>query len=225
MWLTLLPFIVGSAVTPVQTLITLLLLQRPRGAVLVASAFVAGLTVLRAIQGLLLTLLLPGDAIAQRNSSDGAGPVESGVLIVLAILLYATAVQQALADEDPDAPPPKWIDKARSISAPRAFLVGIGLVLISAKFWVFSLGVVGAIREAGITVQAGVLTYAVYVAFAAAIPFTLIAIKVIAPESSAVLFESWEQWLQRNRGRVVVGFSLVFGTWFLLTGLSGLGVI
>ena len=225
MWLTLLPFIVGSAVTPVQTLITLLLLQRPRGAVLVASAFVAGLTVLRAIQGLLLTLLLPGDAIAQRNSSDGAGPVESGVLIVLAILLYATAVQQALADEDPDAPPPKWIDKARSISAPRAFLVGIGLVLIGAKFWVFSLGVVGAIREAGITVQAGVLTYAVYVAFAAAIPLTLIAIKVIAPESSAVLFESWEQWLQRNRGRVVIGFSLVFGTWFLLTGLSGLGVI
>lgn len=225
MWLTLLPFIVGSAVTPVQTLITLLLLQRPRRAVLVASAFVAGLSVLRAIQGLLLTLLLPGDAIAQRSSSDGAGPVESGVLIVLAILLYATAVQQALADEDPDAPPPKWIDKARSISAPRAFLVGIGLVLISAKFWVFSLGVVGAIREAGITVQAGVLTYAVYVAFAAAIPLTLIAIKLIAPESSAVLFESWEQWLQRNRGRVVIAFSLVFGTWFLLTGLSGLGVI
>jgi hypothetical protein len=225
LWLTLLPFIVGSAVTPVQTLITLLLLQRPRHAVLVASAFVAGLSLLRAVQGLLLTLLLPGDAIAQRSSSDGVGPVESGVLIVLAILLYATAVQQALADEDPDAPPPKWIDKARSISAPRAFLLGIGLVLIGAKFWVFSLGVVGAIREAGISVQAGVLTYAAYVAFAAAIPLTLIAIKVIAPESSAVLFQSWEQWLQRNKGRVVIGFSLVFGTWFLLTGLSGLGVI
>jgi hypothetical protein len=225
LWLTLLPFIVGSAVTPVQTLITLLLLQRPRAAVLVASAFVAGLSLLRAIQGLLLALMLPGDAIAQRSSSDGPGPLESAVLIILAILLYATAVQQALADEDPDAPPPRWIDKARSISAPRAFLLGIGLVLIGAKFWVFSLGVVGAIREAGISVRAGVLTYAAYVAFAAAIPLTLIAIKVIAPESSAVLFQSWEQRLQRNKGRVVIGFSLVFGTWFLLTGLSGLDVI
>jgi Sap-like sulfolipid-1-addressing protein len=225
LWLTLLPFVVGSAVTPVQTLITLLLLQRPRGALLVACSFVVGLSLLRAIQGLLLTLMLPGDAIAERSSSDGAGPVESGILIVLAILLYATAVQQALADEDPDAPPPKWIDKARSISAARAFLLGIGLVLIGAKFWVFSLGVVGAVREAGISVRAGVLTYAAYVALAVAIPLTLIAIKVIAPDSSAVLFKSWEQRLQRNKARVVIGFSLIFGTWFLLTALSGLGVI
>jgi hypothetical protein len=226
LWLTLLPFIVGSAVAPVQTLVTLLLLQRPRGAVLVASAFVAGLCLLRAIQGLLLALMLPGDAIDRGSSSaDGAGPVESGVLIVLAILLYATAVQQTLANQDPDAPPPRWLDRAQSISAARAFLLGIGLVLIGAKFWVFSLGVVGAIRDAGTSVRAGVLTYAAYVTLAAAIPLALIAIKVLAPERSAAPLKSSEQWLERHKGRVVIGFSLVFGTWFLLTGLSGLGVI
>jgi len=225
LWLTLLPLIVGSALAPVQTLITLLLVQRPRGAVLVASAFVAGISLLRAIQGLLLALMLPGDAIDQGHSSaDGAGPVESAILIVLALLLYATAVRQALASEDPDAPPPKWIDKARSISAARAFLLGIGLVLISAKFWVFSLGVVGAVRDAGISIRAGVLTYAAYVALAAATPLTLIAIKLVAPDRSTVLLKSWEQWLERHKGSVVIGFSLIFGTWFLLTGLSGLGV-
>lgn len=226
MWLILLPFIVGSAVAPVQTLITVLLLQRPRGAALVASAFVAGMCALRAIQGLLIALMLSGDAFDQRSSSAAAvGPVESGFLIALAVLLFATAVQQALAGEDPDAPPPKWLDKAESISAPRAFLLGVGLVLISAKFWVFSLGVVGAIREAGISFPAGVLTYLAYVALAAAIPLTLIAVKASAPDRSAVLLKSCEQWLERHKGRVVIGFSLVFGAWFLLTGLSGLGVI
>jgi Sap, sulfolipid-1-addressing protein len=225
MWLTLLPFIVGSAVAPVQTLITLVLLQRPRGAALVASAFVAGLCALRAVQGLLLALVLPGEATNRGSSGGGAGPVESGILIVLAVLLYATAVRQALANEDPDAPPPNWLDKAQSISAARAFLLGTGLVLIGGKYWVFSLGVVGAIREAGITVRAGVLTYVAYAALATAIPLTLIAIKIFAPDRSAAPLKSSEQWLERHKGRVVIGFSLVFGTWFLLTGLSGLGVI
>lgn len=225
LWLTLLPLIIGSAVAPMQTLVTLLLLERPQRAVLVASAFVAGLCTLRALQGLLLALLLPGNAIDQRSGSNGTGPVEAGVLIVLALVLYATAVQQTLADEDPDAPPPKWLDKVHTISAGRAFVLGIGLVLIGAKFWVFSLGVVGAIRDAEISVHVGVLAYAAYVVLAAAFPLTLIAITIAAPERSKVLLKSCEQWLERHKGHVVIGFSLIFGTWFLLTGLAGLGVI
>ena len=226
MWPTLLPFIVGSAVAPVQILITLLLLQRPARAVLVASAFVAGLCTLRLLQGLLLAAVLPGDAVEQgRGSGNGSGPVESAILIVLAVLLYATAVQQALADEDPDAPPPKWLDRAQSISAPRAFLLGIGLVLISAKFWVFSLGVVGAIRDAGTSVQVGVLTFVVYVALAVAIPLTLIGVKIVSPARSSLLFKAAQRSLDRHKGLLVITFSLVFGTWFLLVGLSGLRVI
>jgi hypothetical protein len=217
---------VGSAVAPVQTLITLLLLQRPRGPVLVASAFVAGMCVLRVIQGLLLALIFPGHSIDQHGSSaEGPGPVESGILIVLAVLMYATAVQQALAHEDPDAPPPKWLEKAQSISAARAFLLGVGLVLIGAKSWVFSLGVVGALRGAGISVRAGVLNYLAYIALAAAIPLTLIAIRVLAADRAAAPLKSCEHWLTRHKGDVVIGFSLVFGTWFLLTGLSASGVI
>jgi Sap-like sulfolipid-1-addressing protein len=225
LWLTTLPLILGSAVSPVQALTTLLLLQRPRGAVLVASAFVAGLCTLRAMQGLLLALILPGDAVDQHSGSNGAGPVESGILIVLAVVLYATAVQQTLAGEDPDAPPPKWLDRAHTISAARAFLLGIGLILVSAKFWVFSLGVVGAIRDAEVSLHAGVLAYAAYVVLAAAIPLALVVIRIAAPDRSTVLLKSWEEWLERHKGRVVVAFSLVFGTWFLLTGLAGLGVI
>lgn len=226
LWVTMLPLVIGSALAPMQTLIALLLLQRPVAPVLVGSAFVAGMSLLRLLQGLLIALVLPGDAIGQGHpSEDGGGPVESGILVVLAVLLFATAVQQALADEDPDAPPPKWLERAHSMSAPRAFLLGVGLVLISAKFWIFSLGVVGAVRDSGISTRAGVLTYFGYVVLAAAIPLVLIGMTVVEPARSARILKACESWLERHKGAVIITFSLVFGTWFLLEGLAGLGVI
>lgn len=159
---------------------------------------------------------------AGRTDASGSGPFESGILIVLALLLYATAVRQALANEDPDALPPKWLDRAESISAPRAFLVGIGLVLISIKYWVFSMGVVGAVRESGIGVRAGVLNFVVYVALAAAIPLALIGVKIGSPRRSSILLKASQRWLEHHTGPIVITFSLVFGTWFLVVGLQGL---
>jgi hypothetical protein len=226
LWLTLLPLIAASALTPVQTLVTLLLLRRPSGGVLAASAFVTGMATMRLLQGLLFASLFPGDSIdAGNRGAEGGGPVEAGILIVLALLLYATAVQQALYEQDPDAPPPKWLVTARSMSAARAFLVGIGLVLLSGKLWIFTLGVVGAVRDSGISSPAGVLTFLIYVALSAAIPLLLIAMKLVAPDRSTQLLESWEGWLKRHTAPIVIAISLLFGTWFLLTGLSWLDVI
>ena len=186
----------------------------------------ADATLVRLIQGLLFALLLPGDTIAA--GTDGAKsstPVEAGILIVLAVLLYATAVQQALAEEDPDAPPPKWMATAQSMSAPRALLVGMGLVLIGAKAWIFSLSVVGAVRESGVSARAGVLTFLAYAVLSVVIPLLLIGVRLVVPARSSRLLSSAEVWLKRHQARIVITLSLVFGTWFLLTGLSWLDVI
>ena len=94
--------------------------RRPDGGVLAAVALLGGMSVVRILQGLLFAALFPGHSIdAGTRDAKGSGPVEAGILIVLAVLLYATAVQQALADQDPDAPPPHWIATAQSMSAPR----------------------------------------------------------------------------------------------------------
>jgi hypothetical protein len=226
LWLTLLPLIAASALTPVQTLVTLLLLRRRRGGVRAASAFITGMATMRLLQGLLFALLFPGDSIdAGNRGAEGAGPVEAGILIVLALLLYATAVQQALSEQDPDDPPPKWLVTAQSMSATRAYLVGIGLVLLSGKLWIFSLGVVGAVRDSGISTPAGVLTFLIYVVLSAAIPLLLIAMKLVAPDRSSQLLETWQGWLEGHKASIVIALSLLFGTWFLLTGLSWLDVI
>ena len=226
LWLTVLPLIAGSALAPVQSLLTLVLLRRPVGGVLAAVAFVSGMTFVRLIQGLLFALLLPGDSIdGGTRGAKGAGPVEAGILIVLAIVLYATALEQALADHTSDAPPPKWLVTAESMSAPRAFLVGIGLVLVGAKAWIFSLSVVGALRDSGISARGGVLTFLTYAALSVVIPLLLIGLRLVAPVESSRLLDRVEGWLERHQAHIVIALSLVFGTWFLLTGLSWLDVI
>jgi hypothetical protein len=226
LWLTVLPLIAGSALAPVQSLLTLLFLRRPSGGVLAAVALISGMTLIRLIQGLLFALLLPGDAVeAGTRDANSSGPVEAAILIVLAVLMYAAAVQQALADQDPDAPPPKWIATAESMSAPRAFLLGVGLVLIGAKAWVFSLSVVGAVRDSGVSTQTGVFTYLAYVVLSAVIPLTLVTMRLVAPDESSRLLDNLEAWLEHHQARVVITISLVFGTWFLLTGLSRLDVL
>lgn len=226
LWLTVLPLIAGSALAPVQTLLTLLLLRRPRGGVLAAAALVSGMSLVRLIQGLLFAALLPGDSInAGTRTGKGPGPAEAGIVIVLAVIMYATAVEQALADQNPDGPPPKWIATAESMSAPRSFLVGIGLVLIGAKAWIFSLSIVGAVRDSGVSTQTGVLTFLIYVALSAAIPLLLITMRLVAPADSSRLLNNLEIWLERHQAHIVITLSLIFGTWFLLTGLSWLDVI
>ena len=226
LWLTLLPFIVGSALAPVQSLLTLLFLRRPGGGVLAAVALVSGMTLVRLIQGLLFALLLPGDSVdAGTRGAKGSGPVEAGILIVLAMLLYATAVRQALAGEDPDAPPPKWMATAQSMSAPRALLVGMGLVLIGAKAWIFSLGAVGAVRDSGVSTPGGVLTFLAYALLCVVVPLLLIGVRLGARGGPSRLLDGVEIWLKRHQAGIVITLSLVFGSWFLLTGLSWLNVI
>lgn len=52
--ISLLPFIIGSALVPVQIIIDILLLKSPRQGLLKASAYVGGMTTMRLLQGLIL---------------------------------------------------------------------------------------------------------------------------------------------------------------------------
>ena len=63
-------------------------------------------------------------------------------------MLFVTAAQKLLSDADPDAPPPKWMAMIATIGPGRAFLFGAGLLLVKAKFWVFTLGAISVIEEA-----------------------------------------------------------------------------
>ena len=161
------------------------------------------------------------------GSEDGPGPVVSIILLVVALLFLTKAVKLLLsgADDDEDAQPPRWMKLTQSVTAGRAFLFGAGYVAIAAKLWVFTLGAIAAIDEAGLGNAASVALFVLFVALAEAIPIAFVAYAALAPSSSQVLLGKVSAWLERHNRVIVIVLGLVFGVWFLLQALSGLGVL
>jgi hypothetical protein len=84
LWTSLLPLIVGSAIVPIQIVVTILLLRRSR---LNALAWVAGMSTVRAAQGVFFGLVLSSSDAAAADTGDGEGGlVVSTLLLVVAVL-------------------------------------------------------------------------------------------------------------------------------------------
>jgi hypothetical protein len=223
LWAALIPLIIGSALVPIQIIITILLLRSAAGRI-TGVAWVAGMTTIRLAQGLVFGLLLSSSKESDA-ASGGPGTLVSVVLLVVGILFWVTALRQLLAHEDADAPPPKWLAMIETVSPGKAFLLGIGLLAIGAKFWVFTLGAIAAIGDAGLEPAAAIITFLVFVALAESIHLAILAIAYAAPDRSDVLLERMADWLKRHNRLLMIGLGAVFGTWFVYKALGGLGVI
>lgn len=224
LWTTLLPLIIGSAVLPIQIAITVLLLQSPAGRS-GAVALVAGMLTVRAVQGIVFGLVL-GIGVAEADATgEGPGPVVSTLLLLVAIVFLISAVRKLLKQPDEDEPPPKWQAMVETATPGSAFLLGAGLTAISAKLWAFTLGAIGSIAEAELG-QAGSIT--AFVAFslaAVSIHLTAIALAYVAPARSEVLLARVSGGLKRWNRAIMVTLGLLFGAWFLIKALTGLGVL
>ncbi|PKH40936.1 Sap, sulfolipid-1-addressing protein [Nocardioides alpinus] len=223
LWTTLAPLAIGSAVVPIQVVVTLLLL-RGTGGPSVAAAWVAGMTSVRLTQGVVFGLVLTGSSTGQ-GADDAPGPVVSGILLVLAVLLYALALRQLTADDDPDAPPPRWMAMTDGMGPGRAFAMGAGVLAIGPKFWVFTLAAVGAISDADLGQAAGITTFLLFVVLAASLNLVLLGAALVAPARSARLMDRASDWLVAHNGQITVALGLVVGTWFLVKALTGLGIL
>ena len=214
----LMPYIIGSAIVPVQIMMIILLLNSPRQGLAKAIFLVAGMTAVRLLQGVIFGWILspdPGDA-------GGKSPVVSILLVVLGILLLITAYKQWRNEDDPDGPPPKWMVMLDTITPVKAFLMGAGLVLISGKFWVFTLSALGVIAEAQLGQPTSTVTYLLYLLLAQSLLLIAILMRIILPGQSKLITENISVWLTRYNRVIVLVVSLVFGCLFLFQGVSGL---
>ncbi len=222
LWTTLLPLIIGSALVPAQIIVTILLL-RSRGGRIVAVAWIAGMTVARLAQGVVFGLVLGAGSAGE--ASGGTGRVLSGVLLALAVVLYATAAKELAGGTDEDAPPPKWMSMVEGVTPGRAFLLGAGLVLIGAKLWVFTLGAIGAIGDAGLGQPAATVAFVVYVVLAQGLLIGIVGMAYLLPTRADAILDRVYELLERYNRAIMVTVGLVFGTWFLAMALDGLGVL
>lgn len=223
LWGSLVPLIIGSALVPIQIVITTMLLRSKAGKV-AAVASLAGMTVVRLGQGLVFGLIL-GGGTSEASTSGGPGAAVSLLLLVVAILFYVTAVKQLLNHPDEDAPPPKWMAMVESVTPGKAFGLGAGVLLIGAKFWVFTLGAIAAIGAAGLGQGAAVLTFLAFVVLAESIHIVLIGLAYAMPARAAAMLDGITGFLARYNRVIMIVLGAVFGTWFLVKALNGLGVL
>ena len=218
-WSALLPLALASMLVPVQWTLTILIV---RSSVWRAVAFVLGNITVRLLQGLLFFAFIP-------EPSDGeAEPRAAVALLLLAAgtLLLVKAFRSLMKDApDEDAPPPRWIGSASTMSAGRAYLVGAGLLAIGAKFWVFTMSAVAVLDYADLPVGTTAAASGLFALLAVLPSLTIIAVTALAPSRSAALLDSASAWLARNTSRIVTGICLVVGVWFVVKALGDLGIL
>ena len=185
---TLVPLAIGTALVPVPLVLTVLLLGAADGRGRVAAlALVAGMMTVRLVQGVLFGVLFAG-VVAVGGSR---GPVVYGGLVVLALVFLVSGARKALGAPDEDAPPPRWLATLDGIRPARAFGLGSLLLAIGVKHWVFTLGAIAAIGEAGMGAGASAGTFVAFVLLAHSLQLAMLAVAFLAPNRADAMLGSF----------------------------------
>jgi len=215
---SLLPYIIGSAVVPLQIIIGLLFLKSDKQGLFKAVAYVTGMTIVRLLQGLIFGLILTEAA----EESNDKNLVISTLLLVLGILLLIAAYKKWRGQDDPDDPPPKWLTTIDSSTPLKAFQIGLILPLIAPKLWVFTLSALATIAAAQLGQPSSAIAFLFFILLAQSLLLLPILIRILLPQKSKSLLEKISNWLTKNNRSIVIFVSLVFGLLFLKSGITGL---
>ncbi|OQY99918.1 MAG: hypothetical protein B6D41_00495 [Chloroflexi bacterium UTCFX4] len=217
--LELIPLMVVAALEPFA-IIVFLMLMRSASRVLNGASFVGGMIVVRLTQGILFGILFSASAEAQ--TEDGSKSIVHILLVVIGIILLISAYKKWQKEEDPDAPPPKWMAMFGSLSALKAFGFGIVFMLVVIKQWVFTLGALSIINQAHLSSPDNAIAYLIFILGAQSLLIAKVIASAAAPAQSSRFFQTAGQWMERNNRPIMIGVSLVFGVYLSFKGITGL---
>ena len=214
----LLPLVIAAMAMPTWVLLVLFLLRTRRGPK-EAIAFVAGVTTVRLLQGLIFGAAL-GAVVGPRRRSEWEALI-SALLLVTGVLMWAAAIRQLGKQVDPVGAPPissRWETVIHSFTPARAFGVGAVLVAASSRAWLFTLAAISVIGQAALTSAESLVAFALYVLGAELLLIAPIVLSVRSPAR----FDAAAGWLERHERPMVIAVSLILGSYFLWTGIHGL---
>jgi hypothetical protein len=214
---------IGSALFPAQITITVILLRSASGRI-GAVGWVGGLTALRLLQGVVFGLII-GSARTTEPGRQEASLLVPTFQLVLAVAFYVLAARKALDGPDEDAPPPRWLARLEAVTPVRAFLLGAGVLAISVKAWVFTLGAIEAIGDARLGQPGSTVAFLLFVVLAQSIHLAAVGMAYAMPDRASSVLGRFSDVLTRYGRQIVIALGLVFGTWFLLQALSGFGML
>jgi hypothetical protein len=217
--ISLLPYIIASAVVPLQVILGLLLLKSPEQGLLKAIAFVSGKTITRLAQGLIFGWVLAG---VEPTGEDSKNLIASTLLVVLGILLLIAAYKKWSHAEDPDDPPPKWLTLIDRTTPLKALGIGLVLPLIAAKLWVFTLSALTTIAAAQLEQPTSTIAYLLFILVTETPLLLAILLRIFLPKQAQAVLMQASDWLTRYNRPISITVALIFGFWFLASGIKGL---
>jgi Sap, sulfolipid-1-addressing protein len=219
--IALLPYIIGSAVVPLQIIVGLLLLKNPNQGLLKAALYVVGMTITRVFQGLIFGLVLSqSDAFA--GAGDSQKPVLSLLLLGLGIALLIAAYKKWQNQPDIDDMPPKGLSRIDSLTPVKALAIGLSLPLVGVKLWFFTLSALATISAAQLGQPDSSVAFLIFILLAESLLILPIAVRIIVPKRSQSLLSNLSDWLNQKSRPITITVSLVFGLFFVHSGLMGL---
>jgi len=206
---------IGSMMMPTAILLVLSLLTSEHGRIR-AVAFVSGVTAVRLLQGSTFDFFIAVTGVTHNTSEIET--IVSTLLLVTGILLWAAALKQVYAENEPDALLAKWMTLTTALTPARAFGLGALLVATSARAWLFTLDAIGVIGQAGLSVGQNIAAFLLYVLGAELLLVLPILITVWAPAR----FDAVAEWLRGHDRPITIAVCLVVGGFLLWRGASGL---
>jgi threonine/homoserine/homoserine lactone efflux protein len=138
-------------------------------------------------------------------------------------LVYAARLVFSVPDEG-EAAAATWLDKMQSVSPGRAALLGVALLVLDPKDWVFTLSAVELIVAAGLTSVASLLAYLVFVLLVQSLLLVLLTLTLLAPQRAQKWLGGLNVWLKRHMRALKIGGSALLGGYLLFTSLKHFGL-
>jgi hypothetical protein len=204
----MLPLAVAIAVSPIPILAVILMLLTERSTAN-AVAFLVG-------WALALVVIGGGVALLGIGRADSADDPSTGLIVaqfVLAAILLVGAARRWRMRARPgdDHETPKWMNAVRSVHPPRAFALGVGLIVLNPKDGLLTVAAGARLAEADVAGASAAIALLVFtVASSATIVAPILAELAMGARAEPVLERS-RHWLERNGNAAVAIVLLVLG--------------
>jgi hypothetical protein len=210
-----------AAIAPGLLLVAILLLGTQNGLRKVI-AFTLGKYL--AYIGWGIVLLILSDVIASAGGIE-TPTMPAALKLILGVLLLVLAGRSLVGEDDPDAPPPKWMAALEKPSAAALFGIGVLLSVVQIRFVLLMIAGVTMMGTAALS-SAETVVLLLVLSLCMVWPLLIpIAIYVLAGEQTEEALAATNQWLTRNQRWINFFVLLLFGIVLLVNGLMGLGVI
>jgi hypothetical protein len=215
--LKMLPFALGT-IAPTMIGLVVILLTGTRGLVK-TSAFILGKYLLYVFWGFICL-----DLVDQLSSPGlkASRSVSETFFLFAGLLLLILAVRNFFVEDDPDAPPPKFMTLLAKLGPVKLFGLGIGISIIQPRFIILVLLGASIIAEARLSTTENLISL-LFLALLMVWPMLIpLVMYLVMGEHRADAMKSMRTWLVHNQRMINVVVMGIFGILLLFVGLAGI---